>query len=130
MKKAALVLIIILASALVTACTGAKADGAGKAVETYFQAIIEGSADHAAAVSCANWAETARGEVASFVGVKARLDKLACKTVTAQGDQSTVVCSGTIIAKYVDQEQTFDLSGRQFKVTHQGDQWLVCGYGQ
>jgi hypothetical protein len=125
-----LILIILLASALATACAGAKTDGAGKAVESYFQAIVDGNADHAAAVSCADWSETARGEVASFVGVKARLDKLACKTVTAQGDQSTVTCSGAIIAKYVDQEQTFDLSGRQFKVSHQGEQWLVCGYGQ
>lgn len=128
MKKSARFLIVLCLGLLLVAC--AKSDGAASAVETYFQAIVTGDTDAVTKISCPDWKSTAQDEIAAFAGVKARLDKFSCKTTATQGDKATVECSGGIIATYVDREQTIDLSERQYDVVKQGNQWLMCGYGQ
>lgn len=129
MKKSARFLIVLCLGLLLVACA-TKSDGAAAAVETYFQAIVTGDTDAVTKISCPDWQSTAQDEIASFAGVKARIDKLSCKTTATQGDQATVECTGGILATYVDREQTIDLSGRPYQVVKQDNQWLVCGYGQ
>ncbi len=130
MKKIICLVIVLLACILLAGCAGANKNGAGEAVKTYFQAIVAGDADGAAAVSCADWQETARGEVASFAGVKTKLDTLDCQVASAKDSEALVACSGAIVATYIDQEMRFDLSGRQYRVVQQDGKWRVCGYGQ
>jgi hypothetical protein len=130
MKKPISFTIVLLVCLLLAGCAGAQANPAGKAVEAYFQAIAANDADKTAAVSCADWQQTARDEVASFAGVKTSLDKLSCKAASTQGSEATVECTGAIVAKYVDQEMRFDLNGRRYRVVQQDQKWLVCGYIQ
>jgi predicted small secreted protein len=130
MKNTICVIVVLLACILLAGCGGANTDDAGEAVKTYFQAIVAQDADGAAAVSCPDWQETARGEVASFAGVKARLDNLSCKAASSKDGEALVECSGAIVATYVDQEMRFDLSERSYRVVQQNEKWLVCGYGQ
>lgn len=130
MKKTNCLVGILVACILLSGCAGSNTRGASDAVVAYFQAIVAGDADRAAAVSCADWQETARGEVASFTGVKTGLDGLSCQVETIKDDQASVACSGAIVATYVDQEMRLDLSGRQYRVVRQNAQWLVCGYIQ
>lgn len=134
MKKTSSFLIFVLAVILLAGCAStqkdAAKDAAGSAVENYFQAIVSGDASRIATVSCPAWEETARGEVASFAGVKARLNQVSCKSTTTQQDQATVECTGNIIATYNNEDQTFELQGRTFNVVRQNGEWLVCGYGK
>ncbi len=125
--KTKIFMLLILAF-LLASC--AKSDPGGAAVVAYLKAIAANDQNGAQAVSCADWQSQASDEVAAFAGVKARLNNLACKTVSSAGNQSTVECTGGIIGTYVDKEQTFDMSGRQFKVVQEQGKWLVCGYGQ
>ncbi len=122
--------IVLLAFVLLAGCANSKTSGSGAAVETYFQAIVAGDAERTAGASCSEWQETARGEVASFTGVKSRLEKLTCQATSTTGNEAIVECTGSIVAKYVDQEMRFDLSGRKYRVVRQDQKWLVCGYIQ
>lgn len=119
------ILLLFLAS-----CSAAAAEEPGKAVEAYFQAIVNADADGIAVVSCSEWESTARDEVASFAGVKARLDSVSCKTRSTEGETAVVDCTGAIIATYNNEDQNFDLSARPVKVVQSGGEWLVCGYGE
>lgn len=128
MKKTICFVVILVACILLSGCAGSNTKGASEAVMAYFQAIVAGDPDQAAGVSCADWQETARSEVASFAGVKTELDELSCQVETIKGEEASVACSGAIIATYVDQEMRLDLSGRQYRVVQQDAKWLVCGY--
>lgn len=134
MKKILCRMIVLLPCILLVmflaACAGASQNGAGDAVKTYFDAIVAGDADAAAAVSCPDWQETARGEVASFAGVETKLEDVTCKVASAKDQEALVECTGAIVATYVDQQMRFDLSGREYRVVQQESKWLVCGYGQ
>ena len=131
MKKANWIAALLMTFALLAGCAGQEQQNApGAAVETYLQAIVEGSEEKVATVSCADWEETARGEVASFAGVKARLDGLDCTARSADGPETIVDCKGKIIATYNNEDSDFPLEGRAYKVVQEGDEWRVCGYGE
>lgn len=111
------------------ACSAQKSNGAEGVVEEYFQAIVNGDEDRIATLSCAEWESSARADVAAFYGVKARLEGVTCAQVeTAPGDSVVIECSGAIIATYNNEDASFELAGKQFKVIDQGGEWLVCGY--
>jgi hypothetical protein len=128
MNKTTFLTLVLIICVLLSGCAGSKTSGASEAVQAYFQAITAGDADGVAGVSCPDWQETARGEVASFAGVKTKLDQLSCQVETIKDNEAMVSCSGAIIATYVDQDMRFDLSGRRYRVVQQDAQWLVCGY--
>ncbi len=134
MKKKTTLLALILAALLLAACSGAGGnDGAGTAAQNYFEAIAGGDADRIATLSCPDWESSARDEVAAFMGVTARLENVTCQPVEGSdpaADTVVVECSGAIVATYNNEDQNFDLQGRQLTVTRQGGEWLVCGYAQ
>jgi hypothetical protein len=123
-----IVLLIVLPG--LTGCDGNGQDKPGAAVETYLQAITTGDQDRIAAVSCAAWEETARGEVASFAGVKTRLNGLECLSRSTNGDEEVVDCKGEIVATYNDEDSSFSLEGRAYRVVREAGEWFVCGYGE
>lgn len=125
--------VVFLLVVLLAACSGnggGSADPAGAVVETYLKAIVEANADGAAMASCADWESSARDEVASFMGVKAWLENIDCKSESTSSGTSTVGCTGAIVATYNNENQSFDLQNRKFNVVESGGEWLVCGYGQ
>ena len=125
--------LVFLLVALLAACSGSggsSADPAGAAVETYLQAIVEANTDGAARVACADWESSARDEVASFQGVKARLENVDCKTESTGSGTATVGCTGAIVATYNNEDQSFDLKDRKFTAVERDGEWLVCGYGE
>lgn len=125
------ILIIVIAFLfLLTSCSAGSSDNAGSAVVKYFQAIVDGDEDRIATLSCADWEASARADVAAFVGVKARLENVACKPLSETSDEAIVECSGSIIATYNNEDSSFELKGKQLKVVNQSGQWLVCGYAQ
>jgi hypothetical protein len=130
MNKIICLMLVLIFCVLLAGCAGTKIARASEVVKVYFQAISAGDADSAASVSCSAWQETARDEVASFAGVKTKLENLSCQVVTSKDSEASVECSGAIIATYVDQDMRFDLSGRQYRVSQQDGKWLVCGYQQ
>ena len=117
---------------LLVACSTQKNNGAEAVVEQYFQAIVNGDEDRIATLSCADWESSARADVAAFYGVKARLEGVTCTKVetgeSAPGDSVVIECGGAIIATYNNEDASFELAGKQFKVIDQGGEWLVCGY--
>lgn len=129
MKNAFLIAVLLLILVLFAGCDGQK-DPAGAAVETYLQAIVEADEEKIATASCAEWEETARGEVASFAGVKARLEGLACTARSSDNASAIVDCQGKIIATYNNEDSDFPLEGRAYQVVQQGGEWVVCGYGE
>lgn len=125
--------VVLLLVVLLSACSGgggSGADPAGAAVETYLQAIVEANPDGAAMASCADWESSARDEVASFMGVKAWLENVDCKSESTASGTATVGCTGAIVATYNNENQSFDLEGRKFNVVERDGEWLVCGYGE
>jgi hypothetical protein len=122
--------ILVVTSTLLLGCGGKSQDEQGAVVEAYLQAITEGDDNRIASVSCADWEETARGEVASFVGVKTRLEGVECTTRSTKDDKAVVDCQGKIVATYNDEDSNFPLEGRAYRVIREGGEWLVCGYGE
>lgn len=128
-------LIVFLISISVLAACGTSAENdAGTVVENYFQAIVNGDEDRIATLSCAEWENSARADVAAFYGVKARLEGVTCQAVEtgepARDDSAIVECSGAIIATYNNEDSSFELTGKRFNVINQGGEWLVCGYAE
>ena len=116
----------ILLLTVLSAC--ASGDLAAQAVQNYYQALVNGDADRAIALSCANWEFDAQMEVDSFQAVDASLDGFTCKEVGTDGDMVIVSCEGQIVMSYDGEDQYLDLSAPNFQVQNAGGDWLFCGY--
>ncbi len=127
-KLGTMIIVVSLLTLVLSACGGKAADPAAKAVENYINALVNKDSSQLSALSCADWESNALLELDSFQAVKTRLDGMTCKTSTTDGTTSEVNCQGKILATYNNEDQTFDLSVRTYKVTQQGSEYLVCGY--
>ena len=123
-------LTVLLTLLVLSACASAQTDAPARAVEAYLEAIVTGDADAAALVSCADWEETARSEVAAFAGVEARLEGAACTSRAGSGPITLVDCTGAIVATYNNEDADFPLEGRAYQTAEEGGEWHVCGYGE
>jgi hypothetical protein len=112
------------------ACTpaGGADNGAGRAVERYLQAVVAGDANQVATLVCAVWEADAITEADSFLGVKAELKDVSCAAGGADGEGTTVTCSGQILATYGNEVQTFELSERAYLAKEEAGEWRMCGY--
>lgn len=98
-----------------------------QAVEDYLTALVEKDANRLTTLSCGEWEEEALLELDSFQAVTARLEGLACEQTGTDGDTALVLCNGSIVATYGDEDQELDLSVRTYQVVQEGGEWLVCG---
>ena len=130
MKKTFWLFALLIVLAALAGCGGSAADQPGATVETYLQAITAGDQDRMATVSCAAWEETARGEVAAFLGVKASLVDVDCTARSTGGDETVVDCKGKIVASYNGEDSDFPLDGRAYRVIREDGEWRMCGYGE
>ncbi len=129
MRKFGPVLIVMCLAALLLSACGAKAsDPAAKAVEDYLNALVNKDQNKLSALSCAEWEQDALMELDSLQAVTAKLDNVTCKTTATSGDTSDVVCTGSIVATYNNENQNLDLSTKTYQVKKVGSDYLMCGY--
>ncbi len=127
MRKLSLILFILLANILLTACASSNSDAPAKAVETYLNTLVAKDDQRLPTLVCGDWEEDAMIELDSFQAVTARLQDVSCKQTGTDGDTALVNCTGKIITTYNNEDQELDLSTRTYQVTQQGGDWLVCG---
>ena len=97
-------------------------DTAGKVVEQYLQAKIDGKKDTLRDLLCAAQEANLDREAQSFSGVKAHLDNAICKK---DANANTVTCSGAIVAEYNGENTNFPLT--KYNVVQEDGQWKWCG---
>lgn len=127
MRKLSLILFILIANILLTACASSNNDAPAKAVENYLNALVAKDSDRLPTLVCGTWEEDALIELDSFQAVTARLEDVSCKQTGTDGDKTLVNCTGNIVTTYNNEDQKLDLSTRTYQVTQQGGDWLVCG---
>jgi hypothetical protein len=96
-------------------------------VQDYYQAIVEGDAERAIALSCADWEFSAQMDVDSFQAVDASLDGFTCEQTGTDGDMALISCQGQILMSYDGEDQFLDLTG-SYQTQNVGGDWLFCGY--
>ena len=127
MRKVFLILILVILINLLSACASKRDDAPAKAVEDYLNALVAKDSDRLTTLSCSDWEDDALLELDSFQAVTTKLDGMACMQTGTDGDTALVLCKGTIIATYNNENQELDLSTRTYQVVQQGGDWLVCG---
>jgi hypothetical protein len=128
MRKLTLdILLVAILSLLISACSKAT-DPAAKAVEDYLTALVNKDPTHLSALSCADWESSAQLELDSLQAVATKLQGLSCSVTSKNGIMSKVICQGSIVTTYNNDNQQLDLSARTYQVIHQGGDFLVCGY--
>jgi len=123
-----LILFITIAASWLAACGSAnKGSAPAKAVEDYWNAIVEKDADRLSTLVCREWEDDALTALDSFQAVTTRLEGLTCEQTGTDGETALVLCNGKIIASYNSEDQELDLSVQTYQVTQEGGDWLVCG---
>ena len=125
-KLVSLILLILVTVPVLSACAS-NADAPAQAVEDYLNAVVSKDEARLTTLVCADWESEALLELDSFQAVTASLDGVACTQTGTDGNTALVGCSGKIIASYNGENQEFNLEGRTYEVTQEGDTWLVCG---
>ena len=116
----------LLLPVLLYAC-GPSKNPAATAVESYLRALVDKDEARLVGLTCKDYEADALLEFDSFSLVKTRLEGLKCQAQGTSESAASVTCQGQIIASYGAEDQTFDLSGRNYQVQKEGGDWLVCG---
>ena len=119
--------VLIIPLLLLAGCASNDADAPANAVEDYLTALVGKDADRLTTLSCGDWEDDALLELDSFQAVTARLEEVACEQTGTEGETTLVLCNGSIVATYNDEDQELDLSVRTYQVVQEGGEWLVCG---
>ena len=120
---------LLLCMFFLAACGGGtKSEPSAQAVEAYLQALVAEDANRLPSLVCKNFEQDARRELDSFIGVKASLKDMGCKTTSNEGGTTLVECQGAILATYGNEQQELTLAGRTYQVAQEGGEWRVCGY--
>ena len=122
-----LILLVMTSALLLSACAANNNNAPAKAVEDYLNALVSKDADRLTTLSCGDWEDDALLELDSFQAVTARLEGVACEQTGTDGDTALVLCNGSIVATYNDEDQELDLSVRTYQVVQEGGDWLICG---
>jgi len=127
MRKFSLILFILIANILLTACASSNNDAPAKAVETYLNTLVAKDDQRLPTLVCGDWEQDALLELDSFQAVDARLENAVCQQTGTDGSTSLVKCTGSIVLTYNGEDQNLDLSTRTYQVVQEGGDWLVCG---
>jgi hypothetical protein len=115
------ILICLWAVVLLAGCAS---NDPADAVERYLQAKVAGDRDTLRGLLCAELENTLDAEVVAFATVsEARIEGMDC-----QRDQSTVTCSGQILASYGAENTTFPLM--TYRVIEEDGAWKWCGVAE
>lgn len=121
-------LVIILLSVLMSACTNSGSGDPAQVVVAYLNALIQKDENKLLNHSCAEWEASARQELNSFAAVSANLDSPDCQVNGEEEGYTLVQCSGKIIANYGAEDLEIPLGERTFQVLNEAGEWRMCGY--
>jgi len=128
MKMTKYFLLVLIIAVLLAGCAGK--EPAVQTVEAYLNAIVNQDETAVTSLACEEWSFDAMLEMDSFLAVSPQLQDLSCSVTGTDGDYTLVACTGSILATYNDEQQTFDLSARTYQVSQVAGEWLLCGYHQ
>ncbi len=98
-------------------------DGAGQAVERYLQAKVEGDAETLRGLLCSAMEADLNREANAFASVTGvEIEDMVC---TMDEGQSSVTCTGQIVADYGGEATTFPLT--RYQVVQEDGEWKWCG---
>lgn len=119
---------VIFSIILVLPTCVAAEDAPAKAVEMYYQALVE--KDHARLInqSCADWESTALLEFDSFISVETELVGFKCQSINEADNLVQVTCEGAISASYEGEAREFPFAQQTFNVVTENGEWRMCGY--
>ncbi|MCB2180020.1 nuclear transport factor 2 family protein [bacterium] len=128
MKRAFFFVILGLLAVLVVGCSSGGSDPAA-VIEAYNTALVTGNNAQSAALSCADWEESAGAEGASFEGVEVKLEGMACSLVSEDGNRAVVTCDGSFVFSYAGgEDEEISLDRRNYVLAFEGGEWRMCGY--
>ncbi|MCC6568916.1 MAG: hypothetical protein IT315_06730 [Anaerolineales bacterium] len=122
-----ILLTLLLANSLLTACASSASDAPAKAVEEYLNALVAKDAARLPTLVCGDWEEDALIELDSLQAVNARLENVACSQTGTEGNFALVDCAGSIVLTYNNEDQNLDLALVTYQVVEESGEWLVCG---
>jgi len=96
-------------------------------VEAYVQAVADKDADRLTRASCGAWGPQARHELDVYNGAATHVEGLACSVTSLANGTASVTCRGAIVASDENGDRYYPLSGRVFRLEHEGGMWRVCG---
>lgn len=126
MKRA--MFLILGLGLMISACGGEANDGAGLAAEQYIRALSDKDKAQITNLSCMEWEESAILEIDGLLSVESEVRELSCETVGEEGDDTLVVCNGSLDLTYNDEIRAIDLSRRTYHLQQVEGQWRVCSY--
>ena len=127
MRKHILLLSIMLATLVLSACGSSNNDAPVQAVEEYWNVIVSKDAERLPTLVCGGYEDEALTVLDSLQAVTARLDSLACTQTGTDGDTALVNCTGNLVLTYDAEDQNLDLSVFTYEVVEEGGDWLICG---
>ena len=127
-KILSFLLIVLMAPLLLMACApDSNSDAPAKAVEDYWNVIVEKDAERLPTLVCGAWEEDALTALDALQAVSARLEDVACSQTGTDGTTALVNCTGKMVLTYDTEDQEIDLSRSTYEVVEEGGDWLVCG---
>lgn len=126
-KFIVLLLILLAANMILTACGTSSSDEPAKAVEDYWNVIVAKDAERLPTLVCGSYEEQALTVLDSLQAVSARLEGVACNQTGTDGDTALINCTGKMMLTYDTEDQEIDLSLLTYEVVEEGGEWLVCG---
>jgi hypothetical protein len=121
-------LIFIILTGLLSSCNTSTMQGPEKTVESYLIALVNKDGATLSNLSCADWESNALMEMDSLQAVDVKLNDLVCKVSSTENSVATVNCNGFLVATYNGENQSIDLSSKNYIVQETNSGYLVCGY--
>lgn len=127
MQKTCHFLFFLIILSFMVACAGKPSDQSARAVEEYYQALVDRDQNRLINASCGAWESQARTDFNAFTAVKLELKDLKCNTTGEEGDAKLVSCSGFILANYGAEDLEVNIADRTYLVVKEGGEWRLCG---
>jgi hypothetical protein len=123
-----ILLVIVVLTIISNACSGQSPNGAAKAIENYFTALIQKNSSQLVNASCASWEANARQELRTFDAVQVSLQDLQCNALNSDKTNATIACAGKIVANYGNEILEINLADRNYLAVKESGEWRMCGY--
>ena len=118
-----IVVILLLITVLMVACSSSTEANPAETVERYLQAKADADADTISQLLCSEMENVLERESRTFESVTGvHIEGMSCQQVD---DSQVVTCQGTIIATYGTEDTEFPLAS--YRVVEEDGEWKWCG---